>query len=273
MEAISTLIVEHRWAALCALLAGVLVRLSKSDNLVPLNIPARLRPWIPVVFGVFGAVAEALANGKPWSQAIVAGIFVALAPIAGHELLVESLRGGKELPVPGLMKDDSKGPKDPPARPPTVIVSGLLLGLVVALVGCTPARSPERDIVLGSALVLVVGAEGADEACARVASTGLSSTDVTYVRRMQTLAKTCADAKDVVVEAAKAARAAVKAWSAGGSVDQVACAGARGVEALARIGNALEAAGVAIPDVVVDAKRRASFLASLGGSSCTGPAR
>ncbi len=97
---ISTLIVQHKYLALLALIIGFVVRLLKSDTVLPVTVSPKLRGWVAVLLGAIGGIVEHLANGTPWREALASGITAGVLSIVGHELLVESLRGGKEVPVP-----------------------------------------------------------------------------------------------------------------------------------------------------------------------------
>lgn len=94
------------WLNLSAFVVGGLVRLIKSDRfdqiLASYNlpmIPTRILPWLSLGLGVLAGVVAALTNHMPWPDAIEQGINSGLVAIAGHELLIESLRNGTELPA------------------------------------------------------------------------------------------------------------------------------------------------------------------------------
>lgn len=111
-----------RGALLCAasLAVGALVRLLKDDTTLP-TLPKALRPWLSIALGAVAGVLDAVIGGSSWKSAIAAGAFVGLLPILGHLGIVEWLRGGKELPLPGPI---TRGPKDPPDEPPTAAGGG-----------------------------------------------------------------------------------------------------------------------------------------------------
>jgi len=104
MDALLTAVSSHSWLAVSALVIGLLVRLLKSDTWGP-TLPAKYRPWAALALGCASAVLEKVMAGASWQTALVDGLGSALAAVAGHDLVVESLLGGKELPVPGLMKN------------------------------------------------------------------------------------------------------------------------------------------------------------------------
>jgi hypothetical protein len=98
-----TLANGHAWIPLAAVAVGFIVRLSKSDKAVawlPVNIPAAYRPWLSLGLGVVSGALAKLAAGRSWPEAVIGGIFAGVLPITGHELFVESLRGGREVGLP-----------------------------------------------------------------------------------------------------------------------------------------------------------------------------
>lgn len=107
MDEVTTLIAQvaelakgHAWVPLAALVIGLVIRLSKSDAtwafLARFNIPVQARPWAALALGVASGVLQAVTGGASWAAAIVGGLLSAVMAITGHELFVESLRGGRE---------------------------------------------------------------------------------------------------------------------------------------------------------------------------------
>jgi uncharacterized protein (DUF697 family) len=92
------------WVAAAALVVGAFVRLLKSDMLtialanfgLP-PIPKRVLPWVSLALGVAAAVLDVKLMGTDWPTAIAKGLVAALTATTGHELVVESMRGGKEI--------------------------------------------------------------------------------------------------------------------------------------------------------------------------------
>jgi len=97
LDAVISLVRDQRWLALAALVIGLVVRLLKSDGPIPWNLPARFRPWLAVGLGIVASCVDKVATGTPWRASIAAGLVAAFAAISGHQLLVESLRGGREI--------------------------------------------------------------------------------------------------------------------------------------------------------------------------------
>lgn len=129
MPHLLSLLAAHRWLALAAALApiliGVVVRLLKDDtSIVPFVVPARWRPWLALGLGFASGVVAKVAAGIPWPVAILGGLTSGVVPIAAHDLVIEGLLGGHELPVPaGPLPELAATPRlatpvEPPPAPP-----------------------------------------------------------------------------------------------------------------------------------------------------------
>lgn len=104
MEELFALIRAHQWVAVAAVVIGFLTRLLKSDTKLPITLPPRVRPWLALVFGAASGMLETIVAGTPVDEALLGGLVAALTAIAGHDALIEGLRGGREVPLPGLTK-------------------------------------------------------------------------------------------------------------------------------------------------------------------------
>jgi len=109
------MLAEHRWVAACALVIGAIVRVLKSDSPLPewLHVSKERRPWLAMALGIVAGVLEAIAGGTPWARALAEGLAAALLAIAGHEVVIEKARGGKEIPIPLARKRDDEAPDIP----------------------------------------------------------------------------------------------------------------------------------------------------------------
>ncbi len=134
------LITEHKWVGVAAFVIGLLVRLLKSDTVLP-TIQPRYRFWAAMGFGVLSGVLEKVSTGTTWTAALVGGVFSALMAVIGQNAVIESMRAGKELPIlpkslliPGASPAPGKpisrapeamGPEDSEARKeaPTPVIS------------------------------------------------------------------------------------------------------------------------------------------------------
>lgn len=101
-----SLLNDHKWLPLAALLIGLVVRALKSDGPIPINVPAQYRSALAIGLGLIYTGLLAVAAGKPWRDALVEGLFAAAFAILGHTGLVEWLRGGRE---PFEAKPEPKG--------------------------------------------------------------------------------------------------------------------------------------------------------------------
>lgn len=122
VQQFAQLAAEGRWFLALSLLVGFLVRLLKDDGAVkwfPATIPAAWRAPAALALGVVMATLRLTGNGMAWWPAILAGIAEGLtagsSAVAGHQVLVESLRGGREL---GEAREDfeARTSANPPPR-------------------------------------------------------------------------------------------------------------------------------------------------------------
>ncbi len=74
----------------------LIVRLLKAGKLGE-KIPSAYRPWIVAILGGIAVAVDALALGTEWKQAVFNGVMSAAMAAFGHDLVIESLRGGKEI--------------------------------------------------------------------------------------------------------------------------------------------------------------------------------
>lgn len=125
VQLIGQMISEGKWVLAFAALAGLGVRLLKDDAAVrwfPFTIPAEWRPAMALALGVVAAVVRLKGGGLDWKTAVLTGVVEGLTAgsgaIAGHQLLVESMRGGREVGESkgGFAKRMSSHP--PPPVPP-----------------------------------------------------------------------------------------------------------------------------------------------------------
>ena len=107
VEAILALVLAHKWIVLASVAIGAVVRLLKSDTVLPVDVPAQWRPLLALALGQISAVLEHVAAGAPWGTAIAGGLAASVIAILGHEWIVERLLGDRAMPIPGLTKKPS----------------------------------------------------------------------------------------------------------------------------------------------------------------------
>lgn len=246
------------WVPLTAWLGHTLVRLMKSDTKLPIDVPSRLRPYVAIAISVVLAVVQHrfAGTGGTWGQAVVFGVGAGVMAILAHHGIVDKLRDGRELPVPGMMKDDK--PK-PPSVPPLPL---LLLALAFSALGCSwfrpsPAGGPPpaQAVVLYTAKAVAV-ANGVCMDAARALKTRSTyeadhAEALVMLRRADTLNEDCGKA---YVAARSALEAAEHLVELGGAIDakQVGCAVKRGLDAAADICTAMRSAKVGTCPHIVD---------------------
>lgn len=103
LEQIITLVHDHAWLELSALLLGFVVRVLKSDTIGPV-VPKQHRAALAWGLGLAAGVLERVIGGHSFAEALVTAIGAPMIAMAGHHTCIEWLRKGRELPVPGLMK-------------------------------------------------------------------------------------------------------------------------------------------------------------------------
>lgn len=131
----------HAWPIVAAFVVGAIVRLVKSDK-VPVNVPSRWRPLLALALGVLSGAAEAVIAGTQWPDALLGGVISALVASGGHEVIIEAIRGGREVGAP-------------PAPPAAMV---LLLVLAPTLHGCG-ASMKDAAAALNAANTIATAAE------------------------------------------------------------------------------------------------------------------
>lgn len=196
----------------------------------------------------------------------VAGIFVFFGK--GDQLhdLAMGVLAIAAVFVPSIVRpktdEEKKADKNKPTSSPPPLPL-LALALVAFLLGaCTPAASadsvshnPARETARAIVMLVAEGARSADELCA---SAGTAAKDAT-------LLATCAKAYAVARPALLSAAAHIDTWE-GIERKDVACAIGSAVRAVDGMVQALVAAGVKIPSLIVDAVKLGGVFA---GGSCS----
>lgn len=112
-------------------LVHVLMRLLKAGKLKQW-IPARWRPFAALWLGAIAVVVERVAYGMPWQDAALVAALGVAGAVLGHDVLIEGMRGGKEVGLDWLVRLAGRG---------TVV-----LLLVMPLVGCTSAATQTQAV-------------------------------------------------------------------------------------------------------------------------------
>lgn len=113
-------------APLCAVIVIFLIRFTKED--VPpfgLVIPRRWRPALAFALGLAASVIRLWLTGKPFvaslNEVVAGALAVGGGAIGGYELLIKSLRGGRDLfeRVPDLPPGPTAADPEPDPEPVT----------------------------------------------------------------------------------------------------------------------------------------------------------
>ena len=97
----------HQWVLFAALITGGLIAASKQGWLstwIASKLTPTTTPYVALVTGVLTIWVSDVTTGKTWQAAVVDaltnGLIAGLSAIAGHQLVIESLRKGKEIVPP-----------------------------------------------------------------------------------------------------------------------------------------------------------------------------
>lgn len=117
--------IKENRVIIAGLIIGGLTRLFKSDTKIPIDIPPKWRIRFVLFLGIVYGIIEQTAAGVSWQEAIKHGLVAASAAVGLHELLINNLRGGRELTVPFLTNPGvPPAPGKPPSiRPPAVAIT------------------------------------------------------------------------------------------------------------------------------------------------------
>lgn len=109
----------HSWIAIALLFVGAAVRVMKDDRAVRwcrIEIAPRYRVWAALALGMLLGILHKLVLGGTWGEAMVGGFVAGGGSTWLHELVVESIRKGRDI---GMSKADA--PPPPPPAPPISI--------------------------------------------------------------------------------------------------------------------------------------------------------
>lgn len=88
------------WALIASLIIGSITRLLKEDVTFLPTVPASYRLVLVAALGLGSAVLEKVSQGVTWQTALLGGLVAALGAVAGHEAIIERIRGGREIGGP-----------------------------------------------------------------------------------------------------------------------------------------------------------------------------
>lgn len=122
---IVSLFEKRPWLVVAAFAIGLVVRLLKDDIKGTPNVPSNRRVFCALGLGVLSGLLEKKLGPSvgsaavTWIGGLLGGLGSAVAAITGHNVLIDALRGGREIPVPFLTKPGiSPSPGKPPSIPP-----------------------------------------------------------------------------------------------------------------------------------------------------------
>ena len=120
---------KRAWLPLGALAVAAVVRLLKTDIRFFPDVPPRARIWVCFVLGQVAGMLESVIAGKTYKEAIVWGLTQSVMAVLGQEMFIASLRGGKEIVVPGLTKTNVA---PSPGKPVSIPAESTEIPVIVA---------------------------------------------------------------------------------------------------------------------------------------------
>ena len=94
----------HQYMLAAALAIGFIARMTKDDARFLPDLSGRWRPLLVALLGLVAAGCDSVVGGTPWQSALANGLGAAVTALLGHTFLIETARGGKELPLGPLAK-------------------------------------------------------------------------------------------------------------------------------------------------------------------------
>lgn len=116
LQQIIDLTVHYKWWALATLVIGLIVRLLKDDTKLP-TFPAKWRSLLAIFLGIVAGVIDKIASGTSYKHAMLGGLIASFVSIVGHDVFIEGIRNGKEIPLPRALLDKSNLVPPPIAEP------------------------------------------------------------------------------------------------------------------------------------------------------------
>ncbi len=175
LAALVDIVIAHKWWAVASVAIGALVRYTKSDTPGPV-LPARYRPALALGLGVLSACLERIAAGAPWEYTLAGGLVSAAVAVLGHGVIVDGVRGGAELPVPGV--------RDMAPFALLVVAAYLGAGLACGPTHTAPVPYPARVVVEGLACEAAAAQLPVDDATEAALVAACKAAAVVYGRRI-----------------------------------------------------------------------------------------
>lgn len=111
-DSLVQLLLNHKYAALVAILANLTVRLLKDDTILP-TVPKRWRARFLPVLAVVAIAGDRLATQHSWTEAVLDSVVGVLMAMYLHETVAQHVFPNGDLPLPdALLKRECK--RNPP---------------------------------------------------------------------------------------------------------------------------------------------------------------
>lgn len=153
----------HAYVLVAALVVAALVAIAKqgwASAWLASHLPSKSLPFLAMALGILATAAAQIQAGVPWLQALINGILAGALATAGHQAVIESMRGGKEI-VPATAKVSAQAPpQDPPVSPPGSVVVQAAVVSAAPSKQSRPPSAARRSFVLATGMLFAAMATG-----------------------------------------------------------------------------------------------------------------
>lgn len=159
LSQISAALDAGKWWIATALAILIIVRLMKASPTLAEKIPPRARTPFAFALALVSSVASTFVQGTPIVKALFLGTMTAAVACWGHQLVVESARGGRELlePKPGVEDHKGDDTKNVPIGPAIILAIGFAFATAGAsLSGCALFTQKNARSVLDAVQIACV---------------------------------------------------------------------------------------------------------------------
>lgn len=230
---------SRQWPMVAALVIWVIVRALKSER-IPIDVPARWRPWLALGLGIAAGASESFIAGAPLLEALIGGLGAAGGAIAIQEALVESARHGREplsVPPPAYVEQPRESRRPPPSAP---LPPGSTMMLLAGALLCLGCSSPLNGAIVVANAARDAGEVAREELQVRCVEGYKSATSTADVARLDGVCLPLRDAYRGLRGAHLALVTAIQVAQARGDISVLPAAMAATVEASELVATAVQ---------------------------------
>ncbi len=114
---------NHQWLLFAGLVIGAILAFAKQgwvSDFIARKLTAKSLPFYALLVSVLGTASTEIVQGKPWTQALMDSLFAAFAAIGAHQIVIESLRSGREIVPPTKTTAARRADCPPASSPPSI---------------------------------------------------------------------------------------------------------------------------------------------------------